>query len=204
MSLSVQTLTLQQQSPHIVAVSLPTLDPTSLATKPLPLHHAHFSSDKVAALLHEVCQLLGCHGDLAVLVDYVLDQCHAHPHLRCEYFLLLCHVLRGGKRGCGHDKEVSSKEDELIIVIESVVTLLVSRDTWSHDLTGNASLNSDLYSFLLLNTIYTCVHVLEANFDPLLQQSIYPLMQKLGDANVGVANAAMTTLQAICHFCGYG
>ena len=199
---SLQTLTLQQQGPHnvVVARSLPALDPASLPAKPLPLHHTHFSSDKVASLLGEVCQLLGCHGDLTILMDYVLDQCHAHSHLRCEYLLLLALVLRGGK-GCGQDKATPLRANELMVLIEGVVTRLMLPDVWSCDPT--TTVNSDLYSFLLLYVIFTCVHVLEVNFDPLLQQSIYLLMQKLGDTNVGVANAAMATLQAVCNFCGY-
>lgn len=192
----------------MVLVSLPSLDPTHLSSKPLPLVHTHFASEKVAILLCEVCQLLGCHGDLAVLVDYVLDQCHAHSHLRCEYFLLLAYVLRGGRlKGCGHNKETPPpNKGELLMVVEGVVTRLVLPDVWSHDLTNHPtapSLNSDLYSFLLLYVLYTCVHVVEVDFDPLLQQCLYPLMQKLGDGNVGVADAAMATLQAICHFCQY-
>lgn len=205
----VQTLTLQQHSPHIITAtsSLPTLSPAPLSTKPLPLVHAHFSAEKVAALLGEVCRLLGCRGDLTVLVDYLLDQCHAHSQLCCEYFLLLSYVLQGGgHKGCGHRDSIVS-DGELIIVIEGVISRLVSPGFWSlsHDSTTKpaVSLNSELYNFLLVYVIYTCVHVLKENFDPLLQQSVYPLMQKLGSMDVGVANATMATLQAVCLHCGY-
>lgn len=206
-----QTLTLQTDSPHVLSLSLPTLNPSSLSTKPLPLLHTHFSSDTVAALLREVCLLLGCHGDFLVLVDYVMDQCHAHPQLRCEYLLLLSQVLRGGgHKGCGHQEPPPThvSQDELFTVIEGVVTRLVSPDFWtlSHDpssTTDHSSMNSDLYAFLLINTIFTCVHVVMEKFAPLLQQLMYPLMQKLGDEKMGVSDAAMATLQAICLHCHY-
>lgn len=166
-------------------------------------------------LLWEVFRLLGCHGDLPLLVDYIMDQFgtqlrphpgHAHPSLWCEYLLLLSQILVGGvHKGCGH-KDVpptNLPQDEMFVMIEGIITRLVMPDIWSHD-THNATSDSDLFTFLLVHTIFTCVHVLGVNFDPLLQQVIYPLMQKLGDRNVGVANAAMATLQAVCSHCGYG
>lgn len=182
--------------------SLPSLTPSPRLP---PLTFAHFSSDKVSDLLGEVCQLLGCRGDLVVVVDYILDECHAHPHLGCEYLLLLSQVLAGGgHKGCGHQvaPPTSVPHGEMFALIEGVFARLVESDTWSCD-PPKSSLNSDLFTFLFINTIHTCVHVLERNFDPLLQQLLYPLMQRLGDDNVGVVSAAMATLEVICQQCGY-
>lgn len=142
-------------------------------------------------------------------MDYILDECHAHPHLGCEHLLLLSQVLAGGgHKGCGHSEAppTSIPQGEMFAVVEGVFARLVAADTWSHDKTpdyGHSPLNSDLFTFLFINTIHTCVHVLETNFDPLLQQLLYPLMQRLGDDNVGVVDAAMATLEAICLHCGY-
>lgn len=187
-------------------VSLPSLPPPAR----LPaLVFTHFNSDKVASLLGEVCRLLGCRGDLPVVVDYIMDECHAHPHLACEYLLLLSQVLAGGgHKGCGHPQATPTgiPRCEMVAVVEGVITGLVAADTWSRDLSsghGHTPMNSELFTFLLINTIHTCVHVLEVNFDPLLQQLLYPLMQKLGDDCVGVADAAMATLEAVCLHCGY-
>lgn len=187
-------------------MTLPPLHPSSLSAKLPPLVFTHFSSDKVADLLGEVCRLLGCHGDLMVVVDYIMDECHAHPHLCCEHLLLLSQVIAGGgHKGCGHHQTPPTNVPKgvLFSLIEGVLTRLVAYHLWPHGNHGHASLNSDLYTYLLVNTIFTCVHVLGVDFDPLLQQLLYPLMQHLGSRNVGVADAAMATLEAICTYCGY-
>lgn len=140
-----------------------------------------------------------------MVVDYILDECHAHPHLCCEYLILLSQVLAGHK-GCGHSEATPIPQGEMFAMIEGVFNQLLSANTWSHDSASQQqarSLNSDLLTFLFINLIHTCVHVLEANFDPLLQQLLYPLMQRLGDDNMGVVDAAMATLEGVCLHCGY-
>ena len=87
--------------------------------------------------------------------------------------------------------------------MEGVVTQLVTPDICRQSPNINKPLTSDLRSFLLINVVFTGVHVLEMNFDPLLQQLVYYLMDKLNSSNVGVADAAMATLEAICSHCGY-
>lgn len=201
-------MTLERGTALITVLSLPSLDPSHLSTKPLPLPYAHFHSDKVAALLGEVGCLLGCRGDLHVLVDYILDELRLHSDLQCEQLLLLSHILAGGGcKGCGHDEAPPThiSRDELYAVVDGVVAQLVTADMWlqPRNISGGEPLNSDLLSFLLINVIFTGVHVLEANFDPLLQQLVYYLMEKLSSSNMGVANAAMATLEAICIHCGY-
>jgi hypothetical protein len=186
----------------VTSLSLPSLTPSFLSPKLPQLTYAHFSSDKVSDLLGEVCRLLGCRGDLVVVVDYILDEYRAHPHLGCEHLLLLSQVLAGGgHKGCGHQEATptSIPSGEMFSLIEGVFTCLVETDDW----TSNSSLNSNLFIFLFINTVHTCVHVLGANFDPLLQQLLYPLMQRLGDDNMGVVDAAMATLEAVCQLCGY-
>ena len=203
----VQTLTLKTDAPRVTTLSLPSLTPSALSPKLPPLTFAHFNSDRVSDLMGEVCRLLGCCGDLVVVVDYILDECHAHPNLGCEYLLLLSQVLAGGgHKGCGHQEAppTSVPQGEMFAMLEGVFTRLVEAETSSCDLpNSNSSLNSDLFTFLFINIIHTCVHVLGKNFDPLLQQLLYLLMQRLGDDNVGVVDAAMATLKAVCLQCGY-
>ena len=141
-----------------------------------------------------------------VVVDYIMDECHAHPHLCCEHLLLLSLVIAGGgHKGCGHHQTTPTyvPQGELFSLIEGVLTRLVAYDSLPQANPDHTPLNSDLYTYLLVNAIFTCVHVLETDFDPLLQQLLYPLMQNLGNRNVGVSDAAMATLEAICTFCGY-
>lgn len=200
----IQTLTLKTDTPRVMA--LPSLTPSALSFKLPSLPFAHFNSDKVSNLLGEVCRLLGCRGDLVVVVDYILDECHAHPGLGCEYLLLLSQVLAGGgHRGCGHQEAppTSVPQGEMFAIFEGVFTRLVETETWSCDLPSNSSSKSDLFTFLFINIVHTSIHVLGKNFDPLLQQLLYPLMQRLGDDNVGVVDAAMATMEAVCLQCGY-
>ena len=201
-------MTLERGSTLVTVLSLPRLDPSHLSTKPLPLPYVHFHSDKVAALLGEVGRLLGCRGDLHVLVDYILDELRLHSDLQCEQLLLLSHILAGGgHKGCGHDElsPTHISRDELFAVVEGIVAQLVTPDIWlqAHTISAGRPLNSDLLSFLLINVIFTGVHVLEVNFDPLLQQLVYYLMERLSSSNVDVANAAMATLEGVCVHCGY-
>ena len=162
----------------------------------------------MAELLGEVGRLLGCRGDLPVLVDYVMDEFGANSDLRCEYLLLLSHILAGGgHKGCGHTETppMQVSHDELYVIVESVISRLVKPDMWLRS-SGGQTLTSDLpdlQAFLVIHVIFTSVHVLEVNFDPLLQYHLHYLMEKLGNENVGVANAAMSTLEAICQQCCY-
>ncbi len=201
-----QTMVLERGSGHMTVTSLPTLDPSHLSTMPLPLPYAHFHSDKVAALLGEVGRLLGCHGDLSVLVDYILDELQVHTTLHCEHLLLLSHVLAGGgHKGCGHTEAPPTciSHEELFVVVEGIINRLITPDIWIQSHTSEQSLNSDLQSFMLINVVFTSVHVLEVNFEPLLQQLVYYLMVKLSSSHMGVANAAMATLETVCSHCGY-
>jgi len=184
---------------------LPDLRPDSLASSALRLPHTHFHSDKVAALLKEVCHLLGCRGDLPVLVDYVLDQLRRSSHHQLnELLLLLAYLLPGGCHDSGfHDNchpykaspTVLSSE-EFYSLAEEVVGVVVSEKVCF-------SSENSLQNFLAVYLIYTCIHVLGVASEPLLQVILYPLMLRLQDKNRGVASAAMTTLEAISHHCDY-
>ena len=190
-------------------MSLPTLDPSYLFIKPLPLPYANFCTDQVAILLGEVCRLLGCRGDLPVLLDYVLDQLQRSPYLRNEYLLLLSHLLTGAAhKGCGHEHAppTAVNPDEMFVLVDGMLRTLLTSDVWTRPRdpsSDHASPNSSLCAFLLIFVLFTSVHVLGATFDPLLQQLIYPLMQWLGDDNVSISNAAMATLLAISSHCDY-
>ncbi len=201
---------LQTDPRHVIAVSIPTFDPSSLPTLPFSsLAHVHFRSDKVAVVLREVCLVLGCRGDFPVLMDYMMDQFRELVHFRKECLLFMSYLLLGaGHRGCGHMQAPPTpvSSEEMYVSMEGVVTELVSPDVWSKScdqLSDHTSRSSDLYAFLIINILFTSVHLLGATFDPLLQKLLYPLLQSLGDDNVGVSDAAMATLTAICSHCNY-
>lgn len=192
-----------------MTTSLPSLTPSTLSPGPLSLPHANFHSDKVAVLLKEVCTLLGCRGDPSVLLDYLMDQFALHSDLSNECLLFIAYLLPGTIHcGCGHAEATptSLSPSELYNVVERIVTVLVEPRNWSrsHDpLSGHTSKGCELFTFLLINVIFTSVHLLKSTFDPLLQQLIYPLMQRLGDGNVDISETAKSTLLAVCVHCGY-
>lgn len=184
----------------ILATPLPDLVPAFISPSVLHLPHAHFHSDKVATLLKEVCHLLGCRGDFAVLLDYLLEQFHGSSQHHSELLLLISYLLPGGCQNNTDHGEVTPNilsKKELYYLIEGLVNILVETEVWS------SPMNSDLKHYLLIYTLYTCVHVVGVACDQLLQVIIYPLMLRLQDSNVGVSAAAMATLKAICHHCSY-
>ena len=184
----------------MLATPLPDLVPAYLSPNALRLPHAYFNSDKVAVLLKEVCHLLGCHGDLPVLLDYVLDQVCGSSRQQSELLLLLAYLLPGGCHSNHNQGEATPMvlhEDDLYSLVEGLVSVVMEPEVWS------SPENSDLRRYLLVYTVYTCIHVVGVACDPLLQVILYPLMLRLQDENVGVASAAMATLQAICHHCQY-
>ena len=88
-------------------------------------------------------------------------------------------------------------EGDLYSLVEGLVGVVMEPEVWS------SSENSDLRRYLLVYTVHTCVHVVGVACDLLLQVILYPLMLRLRDENVGMASAAMATLEAICHHCQY-
>ena len=198
-------LSLEAWPQQVLATPLPDLHPDSLSSSALCLPHAHFHSDKVAALLKEVCHLLGCRGDLPVLVDCILDQLRRSSHQQNELLLLLAYLLPGGCHdsnfhgNCRHHDDSNLTVlslDEFYSLAEEVVGEVVSEKVW-------LSSESSLQKFLTVYLIHTCIHVLGAAGEPLLQVILYPLVLRLQDENRGVASAAMATLEAICHHCDY-
>ncbi len=195
-----KVLTVEVWSQPVLAMPLPQLNPLSLSSAPLRLSHAHFHSDQVLALLKEVCHLLGCHGDRLVLLDYLLDLFRLSSRQHNELLLLLAYVLPGGFTNDGsHGNSVHGNiaSEELVSVIEEVVDVVVDEEVWS------TSSNSDLRRYLLVNLVYTCIHLVGVACEPMLQVILYPLMLRLQDDSEGVASAAMATLGAICHHCKY-
>ena len=188
-------------------LTLPTFPSSSLPSLPLHFAHTHFNSDKVAALLKEVCHLLGCRGDLPVLLDYIMDQFHCNPQQQNELLLLLAYLLPGGcHKGCGHGETTPLRvsEEEMYVLVEGMVSTLVSPERLSASHETPSPSNSDhIQNFLLVYVLFTCVHVLGTGSEGLLQLIMYPLMVRLQDDNVGVVSAAMATLQAISHHCNY-
>ena len=109
------------------------------ATSPRPhpplqpiLRYVHFSSDRIEALFQEVCHLLGCHGSLAVIVDYLLDQLKLSSSLHGKELLL---VLSRVLVGAGQRRGSAESADEMYALVEGILEEVVAPSNWnkSHD-----------------------------------------------------------------------
>ena len=108
--------------------------PSSLPPSQPVLHYVHFSSDQIEALCQEVCHLLGRHGSLPVIVDYLLDQLRlssSSSSLRGkELLLVLSHVLLGaGQRS--KTAESADDAEDIFALVEGLLEELVAPGNWN-------------------------------------------------------------------------
>ena len=104
---------------------------------PLPpqpsLHYVHFTSDRIASLLQQVCQLLGRHGTLPIIVDHLLEKLRlsSSTHGK-ELLLILSNVLLGAtsQRERGRRERTESADDEMFVLVEGLLEELVAPSNW--------------------------------------------------------------------------
>lgn len=61
----------------------------------LALCFTHFREERIESLLYETCRLLGCHGNLQVVIDHLMDLYQSSVTQRKELLLILSKVLGG-------------------------------------------------------------------------------------------------------------
>lgn len=117
----------------------PSEDSTHLPLPPPPptqpsLHYVHFTSDRIESLLQQVCQLLGRHGSLSVIVDYLQEKLRlsSSTHGK-ELLLILSHVLLGASQR--REGESAESADEIFVLVEGLLEELVAPGNWdrSHE-----------------------------------------------------------------------
>ena len=125
----------------------PLKDSTHHAPLPPPpsqplLHYIHFTSDQIESLLQQVCQLLGRHGSLPVIVDHLLEKLRlsSSTHGK-ELLLILSHVLLGAASQKGK-RESTESADEIFVLVEGLLEELVAPSNW--DRSQQAVLNFDM------------------------------------------------------------
>ena len=116
----------------------------SLPLPPQPsLHFVHFTSDRISSLLQQVCELLGCHGSLPVIVDHLLEKLRQSPSTHGkELLLILSHVLLGAASRRGGGKERAESADRVFVLVEGLLEELVAPGNW--DRSRPAGLNFDV------------------------------------------------------------
>jgi len=197
---------------------LPEGSPSPHASK-LALRFTHFRDDRIQALLYDVCELVGHHGDLAVVLDHLMDLYRSSKTQRKELLLVFKHVIQGAR---------GKASEEVCPLIEGMAVELVeqagsqsSPEAWSGESQTDQKVcqpiipftcmhcrffslqDSALLSCLILDVLVVAAEVLGRGFAPLLQQLAYPLMHWLGDGDSSVASFARGAVDSIAHSCGY-
>ena len=72
-------------------------NPLSVHMSKLALRFVHFRDERIEGLLYNICRLLGCHGNLQVVVDHLMDLYRSSFSQQKELLLILAHVLTGAK-----------------------------------------------------------------------------------------------------------
>ena len=190
--------------------------PDLLLAWTLPLRFVNFRDDRIFHSIEQMCVCIGRHIQLEPVIDQLMDMFHSSELHRKEALLVLKNVLFGA---VGPLSPVShDRHESLLHHVKEIVTDFVSPVYWRCSTTSAndtgvdrkdnmlsfKQLNSNvLLVCLMLQSVSTFVQMVGRSFEPLLQVTIYPLMEKLGDGNVMISNTAHHTLSLIAHHCGY-
>ena len=198
-------------------------EPASGSTWDTRLQFVHFHSSDVERVLYEICSLLGYHSPCFPLVDHLLDIITSTQQLRTEAIIMLGRILLGA----GKKKKSEEEKCFFIRVVCHCVGLVLKPEILNVE-TGvgqRSSLHTKLEiiknerskaktlkelsgNVVLLTCVLDCVRicavVLGKDFNPLLMITLYPLLQKLGDANSTISHSAFRALQGVVENCGYG
>ena len=113
----------------------------------LSLSFIHIRDEKVEQAVYRICRLLGRHGDVAVVLDYLLEQTRSAS--LCNEGLIL---LRQTLKGVGERKE-AGKEAEVVSSVIMVVEELMDEEK-------EVTKDRVLHSCLLMGVVRECARVL--------------------------------------------
>lgn len=229
---------------------LSNLAPDAPAAQHQKKYFLYFTDDKIFLALKQVCRMLGCYGNLYLLVDHFMELYKASTIYRKQAALVLNEVISGAA-GVGvetdilittNHSEISriSRED-LKCAITSVIEEYISLNNWylttvmddsnvehqqkhhpsvpsilsrAH---GNGNqlafssrtptlhqLNSNIWQICIqLEGIGSFALALGSDFRLLLMTSLYPVLEKAGDASLLVSQSALSTIHDLCVACNY-
>lgn len=188
------------------------------------LQYTLIHSSAVEGALLNVCTLLGYHCPILPLVDFLLEIFQSKPIARKEAVLILNRVVVGAAERMG--EETTPREKDLVAQkVKHLLEVYLQPEHWHVAVnisdarhgrgleivkaeqrkmrTVKEVTNNVIFLSLLLDGIKSIAVALGKKFNPLLQIAMYPLLQKLGDFNAIISQSAYSTLQAVCHECGY-
>lgn len=125
-------------------VPLSDLEPDSPGVQHQRKYFLYFTDDKIFSVLKQVCWMLGCHGNLYLLVDHFLELYKESSVYRKQAALVLNEIIRGAA-GVGMEtdilrsfthSEISGKGcEDLKCAVVSIVEEYISLNNW-HLTTG--------------------------------------------------------------------
>ena len=81
-----------------------------------PLYFTYLRKLQTQQVIQSICHVLGCHGNLPVLLDHMIEECHNSSHYACERLLLIYWIM------CGVDGD-RCDGSEIGGVVEGVVMM---------------------------------------------------------------------------------
>ncbi|ELT91555.1 hypothetical protein CAPTEDRAFT_223407 [Capitella teleta] len=162
----------------------------------------HFSDDKIFHQTKIICQLLGCYGNIDLLLDHCLELCHQSTLHRKQVIFILNHILLGhfGFHGLDlHHISSSSLEEDVSqrdAIIHSVLQSYLSPEFFKIQTSSFSDepvrIKKSSLEYLNSNVVQIC----------LLLEGIGILAKKLGDPNAFISQSAEITLHEVASACG--
>ena len=188
------------------------------------LQYTLIHSSAVEGALLNVCTLLGYHCPILPLVDFLLEIFQSRPIARKEAVLILNRVVLGAAERM-REETTPREKDVVAQKVKHLLEVYLQPEHWNVAVSVSVAkhgrgleivkaeqqkmrtlkevTNNVIFLSLLLDGIKSIAVALGRKFNPLLQIAMYPLLQKLGDSNAVISQSAYSTLQAVCHACGY-
>lgn len=88
----------------------------------VPLSFTHLRDEAIIESIKEICRLLGCYGNVSVIVDTLIQEIIGNSINRCEYLLIFHWIIKG----------VESPHPSLIRIIEWAVEAWEERREGTH------------------------------------------------------------------------
>ncbi|KAL3861032.1 hypothetical protein ACJMK2_007123 [Sinanodonta woodiana] len=180
-------------------------------------HFKHFHDERIFQKLQTICRLLGYYGEINLLVDQFLDIFHESKVYKMPATLIINEIMLGttGKYGKMLIEEYLSPSNFDLVTHHSPELNMYQglekrlnelRITRLHAITSN----TDSISSYSSNTIQLCLYlegignfsqVLGKDFEPILIQVLYPLLEKLGDESSYISSTAYLALLDVTKAC---
>ncbi|ESO83680.1 hypothetical protein LOTGIDRAFT_169160 [Lottia gigantea] len=217
----VQSFELDCSDIRIIEHHTLTLDSTkdSDIRKPVKVFK-HFRDNKIETGLYQTCCLLGQYGDSDVIVDHVLDIYHETSLYRLQAILIINKIVQGLSTTENNEERNERKMGIVRMLVEEYlsdanfdlpVTNIAPGGTndsiqpkQTKPALTLANMNTNIMQIcLILEGIGTFAKVTGREFNTMLIDVLYPVLEKLGQDNNYINNTAYLTLTDITTACHY-